>query len=117
MTLNLGLGLRCIRHRPFTPLGLVELALEDGEEAADPVVQSDVHDELEDVDDLQLRVHDQVVLLGSSYRFAYYDNVQFKPLLGTVRHMSSKFLIAHQHLMINEAKLCLGVNYSRDCRS
>ena len=48
---------------PFTSFGFVEFALEYGEETTDPVVQSDVHDELEDVDDLQLRVHHQIVLL------------------------------------------------------
>ena len=33
-----------------------------------PVVQSDVEDKLEDVDDLELRVHDQSVLLFHRYR-------------------------------------------------
>ena len=45
------------------PVRLVELAPEDGQQAADAVVEPHVHDELQDLDDLQLRVHHQRVLL------------------------------------------------------
>lgn len=54
-----------LAHISGRPLGLVELLLEDAQQTGYPVVQPDVQYELQDLDYLELRIHDQRVFFLS----------------------------------------------------